>query len=192
METGAITQYIDVAQLVLYAVLDLLRGPDLLPACAKTSARAIRWSPTDRPWRHHRLAAHAPPKTYKLATAVKPSGAEPDRVAADAEGRARGLGRRTAGADRQPDARRRRPGRLGRPRRRAGRGLRGHTARSCRCACAHRLRRRAPGQGPARHAGGRRRRRRSAAGGRPVGGPLRSLFRYLEVETAGGGACCCR
>ena len=46
MGTGAITQYVDVAQLVLYLFWIFFAGPRLLPRAPRTIARATRWRPT--------------------------------------------------------------------------------------------------------------------------------------------------
>ena len=121
MPTGAITDYIDVAQLALYAfwiffagLIYYLRREDKregypLESDRSGSVMVQGWPPMPRP------------KTFLLrdgSIRVAPSGARRSSpIAAEPD---RQMARRAARADRQSDAGRRRSGRLRESRRRAG------------------------------------------------------------------------
>ena len=93
MGTGAITQYVDVAQLVLYLFWIFFAGIDLLPR-AREPPRGLPDGNRGRPRRHHRLADPAP-KTYKLANGHEVTVPNGWTRNAPAEGRAGApLGRR--------------------------------------------------------------------------------------------------
>ena len=89
MGTGAITGYVDVAQLVLYAVLDLLRRPDLLPHREnKREGYPLAQTAATARGRGAGLPGRCPtPKTYMLA-ARRRSADVPTRRAAAGRGRA--------------------------------------------------------------------------------------------------------
>ena len=176
MQTGAITGYIDVAQVVLYAFWIFFAG--LIFYLRREDKREGYPLESDRSAQRHacRASRRCPsPKTFLLrdgGTRHRRRRAERDqRRSRAAPGRR--LARRAAGADRQSDARRRRPWRLGE---RAdvpdltfdGDAAHRAAARRDRTSCVD-----ADGSRSARHAGDRRRRRGRRHGERRLGRPRR-------------------
>ena len=115
-QSGAITEYIDVAQLVLYAFWIFFFGWLIFTCAARTSARAIRWNrPTTLGGRVDRAGLPADPDAEDLPPRARRHGdvAATSKPTPTAPGRAlRALAGRAARADRQPHDRRRRSARL--------------------------------------------------------------------------------
>ena len=196
MQTGAITGYIDVAQLVLYAFWIFFAG--LIYYLHREDKREGYPLESNAPGRgrvaglsgrcRRRRPSCSPTARTRHGAAPRRSRRRAERAAARAA---------TAGAPLEPtgnsDARRRRPGRL-RAARRHARSHPRRRPRSCRCASRHDF-------GVAAHDLDPRGLPVIGADG-VVGGVVsdvwvdrsETLFRYLEVEvaTARRAACCCR